>query len=57
MVYLIRNTDEIKDPIPRLLGIDPYTTFIDPLINQELAAPARELQNIFNPRRGMSFRR
>jgi hypothetical protein len=57
MVYLIRNTDEIRDPVPRLQGVDPYTTFVDPLLNQELAAPARELQNIFNPRRGLSFRR
>jgi Terminase large subunit, T4likevirus-type, N-terminal len=58
LVYLIRNIDDISDPLPMLLGIDPYTHFINPTL-QKLpgVGDTRELVKVFNPRQNLSFRR
>lgn len=58
LVYLIRNIDETTDPLPMLMGKDPYTHYIDPKLQHSLAGEARELATIFhNPRKGLSFNR
>ncbi len=58
LIYLIRNIDEINDPLPMLMGVDPYTHFINPnLQNTQNAGNIRELQGVFNPRKGLSFKR
>jgi hypothetical protein len=57
LVYLIRNVDELNDPLPMLLGKDPNTHFIHPILRPELVGQVRQLDSIFNPRRGLSFRR
>ena len=57
LIYLIRNVDELTDPLPMLLGKDPNTHFIHPVLRPELVGQARELADIFNPRKGLSYRR
>ena len=59
LVYLIRNVDDTTDPLPMLMGLDPFTHFIDPNLKQlPGVGNMRELQQIFNnPRKGLSFRR
>jgi len=58
LVYLVRNVDDVQDPLPMLMGVDPFTHFIDPNIrNIPGVGDMRELQQIFNPRKGLSFRR
>jgi len=58
LVYLIRNVDDTTDPLPMLMGLDPFTHFIDPnLKTLPGAGEVRELHQIFNPRKGLSFRR
>ncbi len=57
LIYLVRNVDEVSDPIPVLHGRDPYKQFIDPALTKQLAGQYQELANIFNPRKGASFRR
>lgn len=57
LTYLIRNVDEVSDNVPMLLGKDPNTHFIHPILRPELVGQARELNDIFNPRKGLSYRR
>lgn len=57
LTYLIRNIDEVTDPVPRMHNLNPHTMHISKEYHSELAGQARELQNIFNPRSGASFRR
>jgi PBSX family phage terminase large subunit len=59
LIYLVRNVDEVTDPLPMLMGVDPYTHFIDPNLRKiPGVGDMRELQQIFNnPRKGLSFRR
>jgi len=58
LIYMVRNVDENTDPLPMLMGVDPYTHFIDPNL-QKLpgVGDMRELVQMFNPRKGLSFRR
>lgn len=55
LVYLIRNIDDLSDPIPRFYGLDPYTQFIPPNYNVDRGQMAN-LNQIFNPRRNRSYR-
>jgi len=58
LIYLVRNVDDISDPLPNLMGLDPHTHFVDPAMrNIPGVGNVRELQQIFNPRKGLSFRR
>jgi len=57
LIYLIRNVDETSDPLPLIRNANIHTHFIDPLIQNKHTGQIGELQQIFNPRKGMSFRR
>jgi hypothetical protein len=58
LIYLVRNVDENTDPLPMLMGVDPYTHFIDPTLQKiPGVGDMRELHQMFNPRKGLSFRR
>jgi predicted Holliday junction resolvase-like endonuclease len=57
LIYLIRNVEEFKNPIPELLGYNPRTQFIDPTEKHNVTKNRRELQTVFfNPRKGLSFK-
>lgn len=55
LVYLIRNVDEFTDPVPMQFGINQHTHFVNPYFNDNLKQQ-QQLEQIFNPRRGRSFR-
>jgi hypothetical protein len=51
VVYLIRNIDEESDAVPKLLGLDPFTHFIDPHLKSDLTGQSAALGSIFTKRR------
>lgn len=51
LIYLIRNIDTNKDPLPPLLGVNTFNQFVDP---REIEL-RRQANSIFNPRKGISF--
>ena len=54
MVYLVRNVQEHKDPVPQLLNVDHYTMFVPPGSTEHKSKDA--MASIFNPRKGLSFK-
>ena len=54
LTYLIRNVTEHVDPVPAYLGLDPNTHFIPP--NSSLSRTSQELNKLFNPKKGLSYR-
>jgi len=57
LIYLIRNVNTNADPLPRTLGLNPHTHYIDPLYGSNQVGAQKELREIFNPRKGLSFRK
>lgn len=50
LVYLIRNIDEMNDPVPRLYGLDPNVHHINPWHGQDMAQ-TRAMNAIFGAKR------
>lgn len=55
-IYLIRNIDTVSNPIPHLMGFDSFAQFNQEHNIQSYNQDHAALANLFNPRKGLSYR-